>query len=207
MRKRLHATKGDICVILPGFCVISPLKLCQRTSSPDARIIGVKVCINHKFAIKHQTAVIDSWQRKQISAFTLTMTLWGVAGRLPPPQVLPMNSHCPVYLYVRARVNKIEATYGRSGVNVKVERDSPFTLHATFCLYFIYARKRYVLTYVKITRQWKSTLWEVARKRKSWTLLNFYVYARLFIHRLYFILELKFYARRWISTVASFLRA
>ena len=79
MRKRLHATKGDICVILPGFCVISPLKLCQRTSSSDARIIGVKVCINHKFAIKHQTAVIDSWQRKQISAFNLTMTLWGVA--------------------------------------------------------------------------------------------------------------------------------
>ena len=57
-----------------------------------------------------------------------------------------VNSHCPVYLYVRARVNKIEATYGRSGVNVKVERDSTFTLHATFCLYFIYARKRYVLT-------------------------------------------------------------
>ena len=34
-----------------------------------------------------------------------------------------VNSHCPVCLYVRARVNKIKATYGRSGVNVKVERD------------------------------------------------------------------------------------
>ena len=68
---------------------------------------------------------------------------------------------------MRARVNKIKATYGRSGVNVKVERDSTFTLHATVCLYFVYERKRYVLTYVKITRQSKSTLWEVARKRKS----------------------------------------
>ena len=35
------------------------------------------------------------------------------------------------------------------------------------------------------------SIWKLTRKRKSWTLLNFYVYARAFIYRLYFI-----YARK-----------
>ena len=36
-----------------------------------------------------------------------------------------------------------------------------------FCLYFFYARKIYVLTYVKITGQWKSTFL-VAEPREEW---------------------------------------
>ena len=38
-------------------------------------------------------------------------------------------------------------------------------------------------------------VWKVARKRKSWTLLNFYVYVRPFKDRLSYICARKFYAR------------
>ena len=62
--------------------------------------------------------------------------------------------------YVGTRVNKTEAMYGRSRVNLKVERGSTFTFacdlrYIAYTLRFIYAS-----THVKITRQWKSTLTE-----------------------------------------------
>ena len=180
MRKRLHATKGDICVILPGFCVISPLKFCQRTSSPDARIIGVKVCINHKFAIKHQTAVIDSWQRKQISAFTLTMTLW--RWRL--------DFICPL---PRLRDSQ-NPPYGRSRVNVKVEPCLTFTRAFSYIASTLYWNLNFTpvggfpLLHHFYARKWdRSNVWKAARKRKSWSKFNLYVYERLSIHCLYFI--------------------
>ena len=49
--------------------------------------------------------------------------------------------------------------YGKSRVNLKVERDSTFFFSRVFAsIYFISASKIYVHTHVKITRQWKSTL-------------------------------------------------
>ena len=51
--------------------------------------------------------------------------------------------------------------YERPRVNVKGERGSTFTfMHdsSIHCPYFIYPRKIYVPTHVKITCQWKSTL-------------------------------------------------
>ena len=57
--------------------------------------------------------------------------------------------------------NEIEAMYERPRVNVKGERGSTFTfMHdsSIHCPYFIYPRKIYVPTHVKITCQWKSTL-------------------------------------------------
>ena len=41
----------------------------------------------------------------------------------------------------------------------------------------------------------RGQVWKVARKRKSWTLLNFYVYVRTFKNRLSYICARKFYAR------------
>ena len=55
------------------------------------------------------------------------------------------------------RVNEIEAMYGRSRVNVKVEPRQTFTLTRALSI-LIYARKIYERSHGKITRQWKSTL-------------------------------------------------
>ena len=68
------------------------------------------------------------------------------------------------------RVNKIEAMYRRSSRKHKCWTSLNLRLRTSFhihCLYFIYARKIQVLTLVKITRQWKSALWKVARKQKK----------------------------------------
>ena len=63
---------------------------------------------------------------------------------------------------VRTHVNEIEAMYERARVNVKVDRGSTFTLSMTLhALSLLYARKIYVLTHAKITRQWKSNLKEL----------------------------------------------
>ena len=59
--------------------------------------------------------------------------------------------------YVRTRVNRIEAIYERLGVNVKVERGSTLTF-ARDLPYIASILSTRVLTHVKITRQWKSTL-------------------------------------------------
>ena len=61
-------------------------------------------------------------------------------------------------------VNKLETMYGRSDVNVKVERGSTFTFTRGFSyiisILFTHVKpvKVYVRTHVKIVRQWKSTL-------------------------------------------------
>ena len=63
--------------------------------------------------------------------------------------------------YRESNVNKIEAMYDRSRVNVKVEPRATLTFLAAFhSLFFIYA-----LTNVKIMRQWKSTFSLDGRKR------------------------------------------
>ena len=60
-------------------------------------------------------------------------------------------------------VNKLETMYGRSDVNVKVERGSTFTFTRGFSyivsILFTHVKlvKVYVRTHVKIRRQWKST--------------------------------------------------
>ena len=61
---------------------------------------------------------------------------------------------------------------------------------------FPLSRNFYVRTDVNFNwlyvRKWnRDDVWKAARKRKSWARLNFYVYARPSIHRLYFI-----YARK-----------
>ena len=63
------------------------------------------------------------------------------------------------YRVIFTRVNKIEAMYGKSRVNVKVEPCSISLLRGPFihCLYFTYACKFYVRSHGKITLQWKST--------------------------------------------------
>ena len=54
----------------------------------------------------------------------------------------------------------------------------------------------------------ETNVWKAARKRKSWTPLNFYAYAWPFIHCLHFIYACEFYVRshgkvtrQWISTL------
>ena len=71
------------------------------------------------------------------------------------------------WLYVR---NKIATMFGKSDVNVKVERVNERLF--THRLYFIYARnaiKVYVRTHVKITRQWNigSSIMFVAQLENS----------------------------------------
>ena len=67
-----------------------------------------------------------------------------------------------------------------------------------------YARKFYV------HKKNRGYVWKAMRKRKSWTLLNSYVYAWPFIHCLYFIYALKIYVRshekitrQWKSTLTD----
>ena len=60
---------------------------------------------------------------------------------------------------LRTHVKKIEAMYEKPRVKVKVERGLTWTHTRKLpFLCFIYARKMYVRTHVKITRQWKSTV-------------------------------------------------
>ena len=63
-------------------------------------------------------------------------------------------------------VNEIEAMYGRSCVNVKVEPRSTFMLTCSLLTltHFIYAHKFYVFWHGKILRQWKSTLTQYQSK-------------------------------------------
>ena len=56
----------------------------------------------------------------------------------------------------------------------------------------------------------KGSVWKITRKPKSWTSLNFYVYARPVIHHLYFIYARKIYVRshvkitrQWKSTLTG----
>ena len=68
-----------------------------------------------------------------------------------------------------------------SRVNVKVERGSTFYVHARpsiFCLYFIYVRKIYVRTHVKITPQWKSTF--IVRWVKCYWLIDENILGQVF---------------------------
>ena len=82
-----------------------------------------------------------------------------------PFYCLKVDFHCPVILYVRThvnftRVNTIETMYGRLRVNVKVEPVLNFHVCARpfiHGLFFIYARKFYVRSHGKNTRQWKAT--------------------------------------------------
>ena len=98
----------------------------------------------------------------------------------------PLSRNFYLRTYVNfTRVNKIEATYGGSRVNVKVRSSFTFARGLSYiasisftrvnftcirteklresgnelrhCLYSIYARIIYVRTHGKITRQWKST--------------------------------------------------
>ena len=64
---------------------------------------------------------------------------------------LTLNLHVRTHANF-TRVNKIEAMYGKSRVNVKVERGSTFFFsHVLASIYFISASKIYVHTHVKIT--------------------------------------------------------
>ena len=68
-----------------------------------------------------------------------------------------------------------------SRVNEKVERGSTFYVHvqpSIFCLYFIYVRKIYVRTHVKITRQWKSTF--IVRWVKCYWLIDENILGQVF---------------------------
>ena len=68
-----------------------------------------------------------------------------------------------------------------SRVNVKVERGSTFYVHvrpSIFCLYFIYVRKIYVRTHVKIARQWKSTF--IVRWVKCYWLIDENILGQVF---------------------------
>ena len=69
---------------------------------------------------------------------------------------LRVDFHCCVKL---TRVNKIEAMHERPRVHVRIERFNfyVYVRPSIYCLYFVYARKIYVRTQVKITRQWKFT--------------------------------------------------
>ena len=69
---------------------------------------------------------------------------------------------CNFYVLVHGDVtcvNKNEALYKRSRVNVKAMRESTFTLTRSLSniASILSARKIYTLTHVKITQQWKST--------------------------------------------------
>ena len=81
----------------------------------------------------------------------------------------PLSCNFSVRIHVKfTRLNEIEAMYESPRANVKDERTFMCTRDPSLrCLYFVYARKIYVRTQVKITRQWKSTLGMVTRKRKS----------------------------------------
>ena len=96
------------------------------------------------------------------STFTFTSDL--------PYMVSNLFTHVkPVKVYVRTHVKitrqwnpPLETMYGRSHVNVKVERGSTFTSTRSFSyivsILFTHVKPVYVRTHVKITRQWKSTL-------------------------------------------------
>ena len=62
---------------------------------------------------------------------------------------------------MRTRVNEIEAVYERPRVNVKVERGSTFTFMRDLP-YIVFLS----FTHVKITRQWKSTLYHLRRRHQ-----------------------------------------
>ena len=86
--------------------------------------------------------------------------------------------------------------YGKSRVKVKVEPHSTFTItrdlsYITFISF----------THVKITPQWKSITrqWNQPHVNYTREVINFYFYARSFIHCLSFICECKFSARTHVS--------
>ena len=80
---------------------------------------------------------------------------------LPRRFLLLLNFYLCTHVNV-TRVNKIEAVYQRSCVNVEVEPHSTLTFTRGL-LYiasnsFTHRRKIYVHVHVKIIQQWKSTL-------------------------------------------------
>ena len=58
-------------------------------------------------------------------------------------------------LFLRGRHSSAQAAHGQFTLGSHLNIYARLSIH---CLYFIYARKIYVRTHVKITRQWKSTL-------------------------------------------------
>ena len=86
---------------------------------------------------------------KQLFAVNMVLNLF--KGWFPLSRNFCVDSR-NFYVWTRVsftRVNKIEAMYERTLVNVKLERGSTFTF--TRDLYFIYARKTYVRTCGKFT--------------------------------------------------------
>ena len=75
--------------------------------------------------------------------------------------ILKVDFYCRViYVFNFMPLKKVEALYESRKWTWKLSEVQPLSLRVMFhtYFYFIYARRIYVRTHVKITRQWKSTL-------------------------------------------------
>ena len=103
--------------------------------------------------------------------------------------------------------------FQRTGINAtmfekrRLRRQCLSSLRVDFhcCVIF-----RGVRTKLYARKQNTGDVWKVTRKRKSWTSVNFSVYARPFIHHLYYIYARKIYVRshgkitlQWKSTAKT----